>query len=344
MEHFTQVIESFIEQLPVGIVTLGADDGVVSVNKPALSLLDMGIEDTLSGSFCKSVPVEEVREAVDRLRNNSSTQNFFFERGGKYVKGCASHYAGPEENGILIVLEDATAFRQMETIKREFLQSILYSLRNPLATLKTSLSILNAGKIAPLPASVQEIVGLSVLEVNRLNALLVDLRDLFYIETGLAEKELEIESFYPGKAIDRAVADLEKTQDLCKDLKERLRIEGRRDFSIKADFEKTKRIIMHVLSNAAVFSPKESPIVVRLSGNGLKTTMEIVDRGIGIADAKKPFLFTKYFREDNEKTRAVHGNGLGLFIARSLAELMGGSIYCETMQGKGSSFFIGLPS
>ncbi|MDD5674789.1 MAG: PAS domain-containing sensor histidine kinase [Chitinivibrionales bacterium] len=344
MQRSTPDIDKFLERLPVGIITLGPDDQVVNVNEGALGLLDMRIEDALSGSFGTTVPVKEVRAALERIRENGSTQNFFFEQNGKYIKCSVSKSDNSEYPGEIIILENASAFRQMETIKREFIQNILFGLRNPLATLKTSLSILKSGKIAPLPAPVREIVELGAQEANRLNALLMDLRDLFYVETGLAEKEFESELFYAQKAIERAVADLEKTGDSCKGLNNRVRTEGNLGAKIKGDFEKTKRIIMHLLSNAAVYSPADSPVVVRLSGSSEKTTLEIRDSGIGVAEDKKPLLFTKYFREDNTITRAVHGNGLGLFISRSFAELMGGSIYCETMQGKGSSFFMNLPS
>jgi len=340
MDNEAYGIDSFIEQIPLGILILGDDGSLQASNSRAFRLLDMAVEDALGADFLQAVPALQVREAAARvLEGLASAENFFFERGGISVK-CGVSRLEAAEGGVIIILEDVTQFRNMDRIKQDFIQTILHSLRSPLSTLTTSLSMMAGGAIPLGESAAREIIDMSMQEVERLNTLVADLRDLFIIETGLAAQELEFEVFPVGEALRRAVEDIGKAPELAG----RIERSGGMELSIRADFEKTKQILRHVLKNACIFTPGNSPISVRAVPAGAGVTIEVRDRGIGIPEGKMNMLFTKFFRDDNEITRQVHGNGLGLYIARSYAGLMGGSIYCESAAGKGSSFFLTLPS
>lgn len=92
-----------------------------------------------------------------------------------------------------------------------------------------------------------------------------------------------------------------------------------------------------------MYSPEETGVTITCEDERDDIVVRVEDCGIGVAKESLPLLFGKYFRESNDATRNQEGNGLGLFIARSFIELMKGTIYCESVQGKGSVFSFSLP-
>lgn len=341
------MLEEFIEGLPIGIIVLDSDLNVLAWNKLAFQLLEIEIEDLLVEQFDNVVKDRILKNALNQIQNkDAGKQDFFFEKEAQVIKCTVDRlrHESDEEDKIIIIVEDVTKYKQLDSMKQEFMQIILHRIRNPLSTLKTSLALVNSAKIAEVPHELKEILEMSSHEVNRLNVLLNDLRNLYVIETGLAEKELEIENFAVADILDRAIGDFLKLYQNNEAIKKRLFLKGDLDSLLKADFEKLKQVLVILLMNAYEFSPDKSKIEIITSQNNGQTTIEVKDYGIGIADDEKEFIFSKFFREDNELTRNKEGNGLGLFIARSLIEIMKGTMYYESKKSVGSSFFVSLPS
>jgi signal transduction histidine kinase len=254
------------------------------------------------------------------------------------------HVAAENGRQAIVIVEDATRFRQIELVQRDFITNVLHKLRGPLSTLKTSLSMVQNEKVLADPVQTGEILSMGYHEVNRLVDLVNDLRDLFQIETGLAGKDIEIEEFDVSAALGRAVDEIGKMPAPFSGIRKRLLLTGDPHRRVGADFAKTRKIFSVLLKNAVLYSEVETPIEVKFSDAGNGVMVCIKDQGTGIAEKNIPLLFGKYFREDTDQTRSNEGNGLGLFIAKSYTDLMGGSLYCENVEGKGCAFFVSLPS
>jgi signal transduction histidine kinase len=121
-------------------------------------------------------------------------------------------------------------------------------------------------------------------------------------------------------------------------------MEGDLTCRVKADFEKMKQVLFNLLKNAILFSKGNAPVVIKITRQSDLVNIQIKDQGIGISSDTVPLLFQKYFREDNEITREIEGNGLGLFLAKSYIGFMKGTLYCETEKGKGSVFTVTIPA
>ena len=247
--------------------------------------------------------------------------------------------------GLIILLEDATNIKKIEQIKREFIGTLLHKIRSPLATMKTSLSMLKYGMVHPETSKtldMHEIFTMCYDEVNRLSALISDMRDLFLIETKLVEKDLEIEVFPVYAAIASAMGDLKKSLP-PEIVGKRIIAQENTELLVNADFEKMKKIFFVLLKNALQYSAADTSVEVLCSDMDDSINITIKDRGIGISDSIADQVFGKFFREDNFTTRNSPGNGLGLFIAKSYIELMNGTIFFESKHGEGTSFHITLP-
>jgi signal transduction histidine kinase len=102
-----------------------------------------------------------------------------------------------------------------------------------------------------------------------------------------------------------------------------------------------KHIVMNLVSNAIKFSPEEALIEVETRGDETGHTLSVWDRGIGISAEDQKHLFERFFRAGNATN--IQGTGLGLHIVAKYAELMGGTIRCESELDKGTTFIVTFP-
>ncbi|MDE0772557.1 MAG: HAMP domain-containing sensor histidine kinase [Salibacteraceae bacterium] len=101
-------------------------------------------------------------------------------------------------------------------------------------------------------------------------------------------------------------------------------------------------VIKNLLENAIKYNRQDNPITVTSKIENGFVFIHIEDHGIGIPPDSKQKVFARFFRIQNEETRTTKGTGLGLYIVKQLAELMGGEIFLESKFGKGSTFTIKL--
>jgi two-component system sensor histidine kinase VicK len=340
-----QELECFVEYLPVGVIVFDADMRMSLWNDLGLKLLGLDVENALSGDFTGLVDEKLLKTIMgDKEQTQTGQQRLLVEKDGRVLSCTVKHGTTEGDMKAIVIVEDATKVRQIERIQRDFITNVLHKLRGPLSTLKTSLSMLQNGMALKDADQTGEILAMGYHEVNRLVDLVNDLRDLFLIETGLAGKDIDIENFAVSMALNRAADEIGKMPAPFSGMRQRLFLTGAQDGRVRADFGKTRKIFSVLLKNAVLYSSGDAPIEARFSETDDGITACIKDRGTGIAEKNLMSIFEKYFREDTNQTRRYEGNGLGLFIAKSYAELMGGSLYCESVEGKGSAFFVSLPS
>lgn len=112
---------------------------------------------------------------------------------------------------------------------------------------------------------------------------------------------------------------------------------------VLGDKDRQTQILTNLLSNAVKFSPAEEPILVRLSCINKSVQVAVVDRGVGIENEDLATLFQKSGRVFRAGDPKRPGNGLGLYICKTLVEAQGGRIWCESSPDHGSTFFYTIP-
>ncbi len=335
-----------MDKLPIGIIILNSTGRYQSGNRLALQLFGIGIEDLIDKSFVQVVDDKKLTETILQIKyEGASLSQVLITRNKRTLKCSVQVYSvNGDESDLLVAVEDVTALRKMEEIKKEFLSNILYRLRTPLSSLKTGLSHL--GTIAEFPknSDENELLNMCSHEANRLHALLSDLRALFSIETGISKDDLELENFEVSFVLRRCIEDIKKLGGKYPSGCELITLTDVKLPQLHADFEKTKIALTILIKNALQFSLCEKPISIMCEDVGDSIDISVVDKGIGIQPNSLDVIGEKFFREDNEITRSIEGNGLGLFIARSFVTDMGGHLYFESRGVEGTVFHISLPA
>jgi two-component system phosphate regulon sensor histidine kinase PhoR len=238
--------------------------------------------------------------------------------------------------GSLLLIQDLTRVRRLETVRRDFISNISHELRTPLASLKALTETLQDGALSD-PEVAPRFLGRMVTEVDALTQLAQELLDLSRIESG--QVELKRKSVEPKKLLASAAermrlqierAGLSLQLDCSDELPE-----------VDADEPRVEQVLVNLIHNAVKFTqPGGVVTLLAKAGEGV-VRFAVKDTGSGIPTDDIPRVFERFYRVD--KSRAGGGTGLGLSISRHLIEAHRGEIWAESIEGKGSTFYFTLP-
>jgi signal transduction histidine kinase len=111
----------------------------------------------------------------------------------------------------------------------------------------------------------------------------------------------------------------------------------------EADPDKVRQVFNILVENALRYSPGGGTVTVGARRNHDRVEVRVADEGIGIPAAERERIFRKFYRAESAARDGAAGTGLGLFIAKELVTAMGGRIWVDSTEGKGSSFSFELP-
>jgi two-component system, OmpR family, sensor histidine kinase BaeS len=177
-------------------------------------------------------------------------------------------------------------------------------------------------------------------EAGRLRRLVDDLQELSRAEA--RQLSLALRAVAPASIVGAVAARLrprfdEAGLDLRVELPDGLP-------PMRADPDRAGQVLTNLLTNALRYTPAPGTVTVEVAPAGDGITFMVMDTGIGFAPEEATRLFERFYRVDKSRSRARGGSGIGLTIARALAEAMGGTIAAESAgPGRGSTFSFTLP-
>jgi len=239
--------------------------------------------------------------------------------------------------GAILLFQDLTRVRRLETVRRDFISNVSHELRTPLASLKALTETLQEGALDDPPAA-QRFLGRIQTEVDALTQMATELLELSRIESGQVPLELKMAS--PAQLISSAAdrmkmqaerAGLNLTTDCADDLPE-----------IRADLPRLQQVLVNLIHNSVKFTPAGGGITLSAKMDGKSIRFSVRDTGQGIPAEDLPRIFERFYRVDRSRTGG--GTGLGLSIARHIVEAHGGSIRAESREGEGSTFYFDIPA
>lgn len=225
--------------------------------------------------------------------------------------------------------------------KSEFIASTSHELRTPLNVILGMSEVLLDRTLGELSANQHESIAAIDESGRHLLALINDILDLSKIEAGkleLAIQEVDIR--------DTCEASLRFVRKVAQDKSHRLEFAYQAQVATcAADGRRLKQILVNLLANAVKFTPDGGRIVLEVTQSDTPPTLHlsVVDNGIGISAEQQQGLFQPFHQIDGALTRRHGGTGLGLVLARRMAELHGGTLALVSAPGQGSTFTVSLP-
>jgi signal transduction histidine kinase len=230
----------------------------------------------------------------------------------------------------------AASLAETETMRQQLLGDVTHELNTPLASIKGYMEGLQDGVLPATPETFQ----LVHREASRLQRLVQDLQELSRAEAG--QITLHIDACNPRDIITTVVERMrpqfqEKEIALHTALPDDLP-------AVRADSDRTAQVLTNLLGNALQYTPSGGEVTIEAAKDGQHLRFTVVDTGIGLAPDDLERIFQRFYRVEKSRSRVGGGSGIGLTVARHLAEAQGGEIHAESGGiSKGSRFSFTVP-
>ncbi len=354
--RLTAVLDSMAD----GVLITDGEGRVRLINPAAVRLLDTDEELALGRPFAQVARDHRIIALWQQCyeQNEEQFESVEVGRQGPFFQAIATPLRDAGPQATLVILQDLTRIRRLETVRRDFISNISHELRTPLASLKALTETLRDGALEDPPAAHRFLERMET-EVDALTQMVRELLELSRIESGQVPFRLE--------TVDVA--------DVMRPPVERLRPQAERaDLqliielpphlpSVLADTERMRQVITNLVHNAIKFTPPGGHVQVTAShvhiasssvirtqaldveierltpGDWVLITVE--DTGVGIPSDDLSRIFERFYKAD--RARSGGGTGLGLSIAKHIVHAHDGHIWVESIEGKGSIFCVALP-
>ena len=330
-------LAAMLDHMADGVLITDDEGRVQLINPSAARLFDTSEEEALGRSFAQVVPHHQLIDLWKLCRDEGQEQIETIEisHHDLFLQAFVTPFQGGGAQGYLVILQDLTRIRRLETVRRDFISNISHELRTPLAGLKALVDTLRGGAIKDPPAAKRFLKRMDS-EVDTLTQMVQELLDLSLVESGQAPLHLE------------RVA----VPDLLLQPVERLRPQARRaglDLSVvlppdlppvTADAERIQMVVTNLIHNALKFTEPGGKVVVSASVTGQQVVVSVKDTGVGIPADDLPRIFERFYKAD--QARSGGGTGLGLAIAKHTLQSHGERIWVESVEGQGSTFLFSL--
>ena len=325
------LLGSVLDSMTQGVIALDGDRRITLINPAARRIFALpGVP--IGERFADQITVPEALALVDAMRADATAE---FTTAGS-VRALARVTAQRSGEGHLLVLDDVTAIRRLETIRRDFVANVSHELRTPVSVIRANAETLQAGGKDD-PAFAGRLVDGLHRNAERLARIVADLLDLSRLDAG--HYRLDRTALPLGVAVGLASSAVEA---LASARQATIVSEIPPDAIVQADPKALDQVLVNLLDNAVKYSPIGGRVVVRIRPRGALLRVEITDEGPGIAADHRDRIFERFYRVDPGRSRDVGGTGLGLSIAKHLIETMGGTVGVDANHPTGSVFWFEL--
>jgi len=339
-------LDSVLEHMTDGVIATDRRGKVVIINETALELLNLTQDKAVDYSILEILKIQEhftlrhLLETQEELILDFSTEDNEVTLRGEF--SLIQRETG-FISGLVCVLHDITEQEKIERERRDFVSNVSHELRTPLTSMRSYLEALNDGAWKA-PDIAPRFLAVTQEETDRMIRMITDLLNLSRMDAGKDTFELEyvnINELFSHvlnrfdmmlQSADKPVKPFVIKRDFTK-----------RDLWVEVDADKMIQVLDNIMNNAIKYSPSGGTITCRLMETHNNIVISIADEGLGVPKKDIPHVFDRFFRVDKARARSMGGTGLGLAISKEVVQKHGGKIWLESIENKGSTFFISLP-
>lgn len=260
-------------------------------------------------------------------------------RRGVFVQAVVSPFQEDGRVGCLVILQDLTRVRQLETVRRDFISNISHELRTPITSLKALVETLEDSALDDPPMA-RRFLSKAAGEVDAMGQIVQELLTLSRIESGQVPLRLQptLVSDLVIPPLDRLLpATQRKSIEIIIDLPGRLP-------PVLVDVDQIEQVMRNLVHNAIKYTAEGGCITVSASRQADMVEVSVRDTGVGIPEKDIPRIFERFYKADRARQRnEAAGTGLGLAIAKHIVQVHGGDISVQSREGQGSVFYFTLP-
>ena len=327
-------LSTVLEQLTDGVIIVDANGLIQFANPAAQKLFE--ISDAPGHSVTEVVRNHQLVDAWRRCQQTNEMQSESVELPMRRLFLQIIAIPDTHSSGSLLLVQDLTRVRRLETVRRDFISNVSHELRTPLASLKALTETLQNGALADPEAGPRFLSRINT-EVDALTQMAQELLDLSRIESG--QVELILAPLSPNTLVTSAV-DRMRMQAERAGLKLSIKCEDGLQ-NICADQSRLEQVLVNIIHNAVKFTKPGGEVSVETESSIGGARFAVRDSGVGIPEESLTRIFERFYRVDRSRTGS--GTGLGLSISKHIVETHNGKIWAESNEGRGSVFYFMIP-
>lgn len=326
LHHERALLASVADVLTHGVIAIDGERRIEMMNDAARTML--GVTSSLVGEpLLEFVRVPELLTLIERTEDASAEVQL--PNGPRALVRAARTWG---RAGRVLLLEDVTKVRRLESVRRDFVANVSHELRTPVAVIRANAETLLAG------ASKDPVMGPKLIDglhrnAERLARIIADLLDLSRLDAG--QYRLETSPVDVATVAEQSMSAIDKR-------KATVEVSISPAMTVRADAKALDQILVNLIDNAVKYSG-EGHVWVEARDVGDAIRIEVRDDGPGIADKHRARVFERFYRADPSRSREAGGTGLGLSIVKHLVESMNGTVGVEPNTPRGSIFWLRLP-
>lgn len=341
-------LDSVLSHMSDGVLATDRRGNLTIVNNTALQFLNIADEEQVLGKSILDVLKIRRQFSIRHLVDEDQDQVILDDLNEDLI---LSAYFSPIKresgfvSGLICVLHDVTSQQKEERERKEFVSNVSHELRTPLTSVKSYVEALSDGAIND-PELAPRFLGVVSDETERMIRMINDLLSLSRMDSGTAKLNLEYVNInelfnYILNRFDMIIKN--EAADPSQKKYTIVRYFTKKDLWVEIDTDKFTQVVDNIMNNAVKYSPDGGVITARLLETHNHVILSISDQGLGIPRKDLGHIFDRFFRVDKARSRKQGGTGLGLAISKEVVNLLGGQIWVDSVEGKGSTFYISLP-
>lgn len=337
----TNLQQVVLESMKEGVLAVDYDERILLLNETASIILDINDTNPIGKTLQEVVRISEIQKFFKKVISEGQQEAEIILQHDKdrflQLSGTLLYDMDNREIGALVVFNDISNIKHLDTLKKELVANVSHELKTPVTTIKGFIETLKEGAIDDKKNS-ERFLNIISKHINRLDLLIDDLLILSKLEENPDAFKLEEENIKP--VLKSVVEDYEmKAGD------KKIDIEIKCNDELKAKISKhlIEQAIGNLLDNAIKYSDKKTKIEIGAYEKNKELNVYVEDNGYGIAEEHMTRLFERFYRIDKARSREEGGTGLGLAIVKHIVNTMNGTVDVSSTVGKGTKFTIKIP-
>ncbi len=336
--------EAILRSMVEGVLAVDTDRRVVSLNASCARMVGVNAAEVRGRSVEASLRIPDLQ----RLLTGALERGEFLEAqivvrngGERYLQahGAPVSDASGVRLGAVLVLNDVTALRRLERVRRDFVANVSHELKTPITSIKAAVETLQEGALDDR-ADACRFLDMIARRAARLDAIIDDLLNLSRIEQQAESAELSLVLTDLAPVLSAAVQVCEPR---ARERQSRIELRAPGEIRLRLNPTLLETALVNLIDNALKYSEPGKCVEVSVATLGDEAVITVSDEGEGIDARHLDRVFERFYRVDKARSSKLGGTGLGLAIVKHIAQAHGGRVSVESVPGRGSQFHLHLP-